>query len=287
MAGKKFYIGCAVWACKDWVGDFYPTRSRASDFLSLYGQRLTTVEGNTTFYSVPSADMVKRWADETPPEFKFCLKLPRDITHHGLLAPKIKEAIAFLRHMQPLGQRLGVVFAQLPPRYSPTQIDDLITFLRALPRHDLSLAVEVRHADWFQPSITEDFNSRLRDLGIGRVLLDSRPIYDCPDDPQFASERKKPQVPLHSVTTANVSLIRYISHPDLALNHPYLQAWVAQLDQWLHAGKQIYFFVHCPNEARSPHITRHLQSLLEQHGAPVPPLPWNQLDQPPAQLSLF
>lgn len=56
----NFYIGCAVWAFKDWVGEFYPSKSRASDFLSLYSRHLTTVEGNTTFYSVPNADMIKR-----------------------------------------------------------------------------------------------------------------------------------------------------------------------------------------------------------------------------------
>jgi hypothetical protein len=45
-----FYIGCAVWAYKDWLGELFPAGSKSSDFLSLYSSRLTTVEGNTTFY---------------------------------------------------------------------------------------------------------------------------------------------------------------------------------------------------------------------------------------------
>jgi uncharacterized protein YecE (DUF72 family) len=49
-ATRRFYIGCAVWAYKDWVGELFPPGSKSADFLSLYSRRLTTVEGNTTFY---------------------------------------------------------------------------------------------------------------------------------------------------------------------------------------------------------------------------------------------
>ncbi|MGA1475539.1 MAG: DUF72 domain-containing protein, partial [Prochlorothrix sp.] len=61
-----FYLGCAVWAYRPWVGEFYPPQSQSRDFLSLYGDRLTAVEGNTTFYSVPDAGTVQRWVEQTP-----------------------------------------------------------------------------------------------------------------------------------------------------------------------------------------------------------------------------
>jgi len=50
MSTSAFYIGCAVWGYKDWVGELFPSGSKNADFLSLYSRRLTTVEGNTTFY---------------------------------------------------------------------------------------------------------------------------------------------------------------------------------------------------------------------------------------------
>jgi uncharacterized protein YecE (DUF72 family) len=46
----RFYIGCAVWAYEDWLGELLPPRSKNADFLSLYSRRLATVEGNTSFY---------------------------------------------------------------------------------------------------------------------------------------------------------------------------------------------------------------------------------------------
>lgn len=281
----NFRLGCAVWSYKGWVGDFYPTGSRAAEFLRLYSQRLTTVEGNTTFYAIPDRDTVARWAAETPPGFEFCLKLPRDITHQGLLEPYIPNALDFLARMQGLGDRTGPIFAQLPPRYSPTLIDDLTTFLGAL-REKASLALEVRHPDWFQEPYASQLTTLLQQLGIGRVLLDSRPIYDAPDDPQIHSERRKPQLPVEFSVTASFSLIRFISHPKWELNQQFLEEWVGFIDRSLRQGTRIYFFVHCPTEERSPHNARCFQELLIQKGVSVPPLPWNGLQQS-HQLNLF
>ncbi len=283
-----FRMGCAVWAYKAWVGDLFPTGSRAADFLQLYSRRFTTVEGNTTFYSTPDPETVQRWATETPSGFEFCLKLPRELTHQGLLEPHIPGAIAFLDRMRGLGDRLGPLFAQLPPSYGPELIQDLKAFLQAWPRSSTPLTLEVRHPGWFVPNQAQRLNALLQDLGVGRVLLDTRPIYECPDNPQLLSERKKPQLPLELSVTAEFSLIRYISHPDLSLNQPYLEAWAQQVEQGLRQGTRIYFFVHCPIEARSPQTARHFQQLLEQQETPVPPLPWNQIQETsPAQLSLF
>jgi uncharacterized protein YecE (DUF72 family) len=283
----NFWLGCAIWAYKDWVGELFPPGSKASDFLQLYSHRFTAVEGNTTFYSIPDVETVQRWAVTTPARFQFCPKLPRQLTHQGLLATTMPETLAFLERVQHLGDRLGPVFAQLPPSYSPAYFDDLAAFLAAFPHDQVRLAVEVRHLDWFQPAQAERLNTLLQQVGVGRVLLDTRPIYDGDDDPQVASERRKPRVPLQPILTAPFTLVRYISHPDRQRNLSYLESWATQVVQWLQQGQQVYFFVHCPVEQQSPGIARQFQQLLEQQGT-VPPLPWNELEaESGTQLSLF
>jgi uncharacterized protein YecE (DUF72 family) len=189
--------------------------------------------------------------------------------------------------MQGLGDRLGPIFAQLPPQYSPALLDDLVVFLRAWPRGNTPLAVEVRHPNWFREPHASTLTDVLKHLGVGRVLLDTRPIYDGPDDPQIGTERRKPKLPLQPGVTASVSLIRFISHPHREFNQSYLQEWVGHVDRWLRQGTQVYFFVHCPVEAQSPAAARFFQQLLEQHRVPVPQLPWNTLNAEPAQRSLF
>ncbi|MEM9926628.1 MAG: DUF72 domain-containing protein [Cyanobacteria bacterium P01_D01_bin.50] len=283
----NFFIGCAVWSYKGWVGELYPQGTRSTDFLHLYSRRFTTVEGNTTFYAVPSQETVTRWADQTPAEFKFCLKLPRNITHNGLLKPYIGDALKFAEIMRPLGTRLAPMFAQLPPSYAPSSLNDLTVFIEAWQQTQVPLAIEVRHRDWFKQAPASNLANLLQNLGTGRVILDSRPIYTGEDDPQLNSERRKPQLPVDFSVTAPFSLIRFIAHPNLSINQPFMEEWATYIQQWLQAGTQIYFFVHCPQEERSPSIARHFQNLLEQSGVAIPTLPWNLLSNSPKQLSLW
>jgi uncharacterized protein YecE (DUF72 family) len=282
-----FFLGCAVWAYKGWLGGLFPDGSKPNDFLSLYSRRFTTVEGNTTFYVLPDKATVARWARDTPPGFEFCLKLPRELTHGGLLRPVIHQALGFLDHMRGLGDRLGPMFVQLPPTYGPSLFDDLVAFLKAWPRSEAPLALEVRHHDWFREPFADLLTAAMEELGVGKVLLDSRPVYRGPGAPMARSERPKPNLPLQPVVTAPWSLVRFISHPDQEANRAYLQEWTAHVGDWVRRGVRVYFFVHCPEEARSPGNARFFQRLLEEAQAPVPPLPWNTLGAPPTQLRLF
>ena len=283
----NFFIGCAVWSYKGWVGELYPQGTRPSDFLNLYSRHFTTVEGNTTFYAIPNQETVTRWAAQTPAEFKFCLKLPRSITHNGLLKPYIDDALKFAEIMRPLGTRLAPMFAQLPPSYAPSFLEDLTAFIEAWQKTQVPLAIEVRHRDWFKAPHANKLTNLLQNLGVGRVILDTRPIYTGEDDPQLGSERRKPQLPVNFNVTAPFSLIRFISHPNLSINQPFMEEWIAYIQKWLQAGTQIYFFVHCPQEEKSPHTALHFQNLLEKSGVAIPPLPWNQDYYHPKQLSLW
>jgi uncharacterized protein YecE (DUF72 family) len=283
----NFKLGCAIWAYKGWLGDLFPTGSAPSKFLPLYSQRFMTVECNATFYAVPSADTVARWAQETPEGFEFCPKLPRSITHEGTLQPNIDATLKFVELMQGLGSRLGPIFAQLPPNYGPQFFQDLEAFLTGLSACGADFALEVRHPQWFQPTESSRLNTLLQSLGIGRVLLDTRPIYECEDDPQLTSERRKPQLPLQPVVTAPFTLIRYISHPNQAFNHDFMNDWVTHLQAWIGQGTRIYFIVHCPVEEHSPQNARYLQRLLEDHRLSIAPLPWDQIPAEPIQLGLF
>ena len=287
----KFYLGCAVWAYKGWVGDFYPKGSRSTEFLGLYSDRLTTVEVNSTFYVIPDRQTIERWAKETPTGFRFCPKFPKHFTHNGLLSPYIDQALQFLDLMSSFGDRLGVVFVQLPPSYSPANFADLENFLKALPTKDYQIAVEVRHIDWFKTPHCDRLNELLKSLGIGRVLLDSRPIYDLPNERKLSEpvqqDRYKPNLPLQPLLTSQFSIVRFVSHPELDLNIRFWQEWVTYLQEWLAEGTQIYFFMHCPIEERSPHNVRYFQGMLEKANVSVPVLPWDSLAIAPEQLKLF
>ena len=188
--------------------------------------------------------------------------------------------------MQLLENKLGPIFAQLPPTYCPEYIEDLAGFLKAWPR-DAKLALEVRHPDWFKAPYIEQLNALLQTFGVGRVLLDTRPVYSRSEEANFHHYHRKPQVPVVPVLTADFTLIRFISHPETTVNQPFLENWIPVIDQWVKQDKDIYFFIHCPVDEKVPETARYFQQQLEQNHISIPPLPWNLLAQSPIQLSLF
>ena len=277
----QFFIGCAVWAYKGWIGDLFPAGSAQKDLLRLYGQRLTTVEGNTTFYATPDAATVLRWAAETPESFRFCFKLPRGVSHEPPLAAQIARTHAFVERLRPLGPRLGPFFLQLPPGFQSRQLPDLERWLTGWAQQPdpPQLAVEVRHLSWWQPEPQQQLMALLERYSAGRVLMDVRPLELGPlpgaDEDLDRARDRKPQVPLVPLVSANLALVRYIGHPDVARNAGLLDEWDERVAAWLAAGVDVFFFMHCPVEERSPGLCRELQARLEARGA-VPPLPWDQ-----------
>ena len=158
------YLGCAVWSYKGWLGNFYPPKTKPSEFLRLYSEKFAAVEGNTTFYAIPQPKTVAKWVEQTPAEFHFCPKFPKEVTHQGLLQQNIATAKNFLSIMQGLGKRSGIIFAQLPPSYSPHYFADLQQFLATCSQMDLSLGLEVRHPEWFQEVPAKRLNQMLKEL---------------------------------------------------------------------------------------------------------------------------
>ena len=227
------YLGCAVWSYKGWLGNFYPAKTKPGEFLRLYSAKFAAVEGNTTFYATPQPQTLAKWKEQTPPEFNFCPKFPKEVTHQGLLGQNIAQGKKFLEIMEGLAERLGIVFAQLPPNYGPHYGDDLRQFLVACSAQNPSLAVEVRHPEWFQGETGNQLNQMLRELNITRVLLDTRPIYNSPDDSQVNSSRRKPNLPLQPIVCSDRVLVRFISHPSKKYNEIYLQEWVDRIEVWV------------------------------------------------------
>jgi uncharacterized protein YecE (DUF72 family) len=264
-----FYLGCPVWSHKGWAGRLFPKGTKQGEYLRLYSRRYSTVEGNTTFYAVPSAETVARWAAETPEAFRFCPKLPREISHASRLAPQAEAAAAFVERVRGLGSRLGPIFMQLPPGYGPRQLGDLAAFLEAWPA-DARLGVEVRHPAFFEPDGAEALNRLLEARGVGRALMDVRSLKrgaqpGADADLDLARDRK-PDVPLQPVLTAPFSLVRYIGQPELPLNDDLLDEWAERAEAWLTRGVDLFFCCHCPDDTFAPDICELLRARLAARG---------------------
>ncbi|MBO9345210.1 MAG: DUF72 domain-containing protein [Chloroflexi bacterium] len=257
-----FYLGCPLWGLKSWVGRFFPPKTKPRDFLSAYSRRLNAVEGNTTFYGLPSADVVMRWRDATPAGFKFCLKLPQVISHHKQLRACQAETEAFVARLRLLGDRCGPALLQLPPSFGAKQLDQLRGWLEAWPA-DLRLAVEPRHADFFGAHEAE-LDGLLSQHHVARCTFDTAPLFSAdPAQPEVAAaQARKPRWPARYTRTASFAFVRYVGHPDIQANQPWLMPWAARVGEWLARGDDVFFFVHHPDDTFAPDLARHFHSLV-------------------------
>ena len=290
----EFYIGCPIWANKSWVNTLYPKGTQSSDYLRIYAQQLTTVEGNTTFYAVPAPATVERWAEETPETFRFCPKLPRTISHAGSLVEHVEEAAQFLKAMSPLGKRLGPLFLQLPPRYGPAMFADLREFLSRWPE-SAQLAVEVRHPAWFDAPHHAALQNLLSQNKMARVIIDTRPIRSLEGERilqgsvyenLLQARERKPDLPVILEPTGPFTFLRYIGHPTRETNLSFLDEWAAHLADWLNQGLDAYVFCHCPDERIDPLLCRELHARVAAK-APIAPLPKLKEGAQPRQDRLF
>ncbi len=281
------YIGGPVWGNKTWLGNFFPRQTPARDFLRLYSQRLLTIEGNTTFYALPSAELIARWRQETPPTFRFCPKVSRDISHAARLDEMQAETLVFVERMRGLGDRLGPMFLQLPPSFSPAHLGRLQAFLDFWPT-DVRLAVEVRHPAFYTNQQAAALNALLEQHQVGRVMMDTRPLRTgaTQDQALLATRERKPNLPLQLACTTDFAFLRYIGHPEMAVNEPFLVEWAQQLGQWLKEGKTLYVFCHCSDEEKAPALCAALYQQV-QGLVPLPSLPWQPERSAVRPMTLF
>lgn len=159
MIDQHLHIGTSGFAYKDWLGNFYPRSCPQSDYLKFYVTKFTAVELDVTFYRLPSAAMVKKWAATAPEGFTFAAKFPRIVTHEGDLPDRISAAQAFCEVMRHMDSRLGPLLLQFAYSFKPDQADTLWRILDALPI-DLPIAVEVRNKIWLEPKFYHELRQR-------------------------------------------------------------------------------------------------------------------------------
>jgi len=147
----NLYVGTSGYSYKEWKGTFYPEDLPDKQMLRFYGERFRSVEINNTFYRMPNPALLEGWAGEVPPEFKFVLKAPQQITHIKRLKDAGDSVSYLLKVASTLDQRLGPLLFQLPPQQRK-DASRLREFLGLLPP-ERRTAFEFRHQSWFDDEI--------------------------------------------------------------------------------------------------------------------------------------
>ena len=156
----EYKIGCTGWSYHGWSGVFYPKNLKSSEWLKYYSQIFDITEINSTFYRIPSQEIVRRWNADTPRHFRFTAKFPSAITHEKRLDRVNAEVFSFLSSLAPIHQKISALVLQLPPSLGFMEAKPrLVQLLEMLP-DDFEYAVEGRHESWFSDEAISFLNEK-------------------------------------------------------------------------------------------------------------------------------
>lgn len=282
----RLHVGCAMWTHKAWQGRLLAHPLPSHERLRHYAGWCDAVEGNTTFYATPTRDTVASWAQQTDPDFRFVLKVPKLITHERRLVDVDEALRVFLDAIEPLGPRAHALWIQLPGSFGPADVAVLARFLRRLPSSH-RYAVEVRHPAFFDdPRSASLLEEALAAAAAEWIPFDTTAFFRSP--PTSDAERKawtrKPRMPLRSRALTDRPIVRYLGRDDPARTVEGWQQWIDVTVGWLREGRTPTVFVHTPDNAEAPVLARRFHDAVR---ARVPELDSLPDPMPAAPLTLF
>lgn len=165
------WIGTGGFGYTDWVGELYPPGLPPGKMLAHYSRRFPVVELNFSFYGAPSFDRFVRQAHQTPPGFRFTVKVPQSISHER----SDRELSTFHAAVHGLGDKLAGLVLQFPQSFHHDRahrrwLEHVCGELAPFP-----VGVEFRHWTWSRPDVPEWLESH------GAYLI----AVDVPELPQL------------------------------------------------------------------------------------------------------
>jgi len=153
--------------------DTFPEAFQTASRLTYYASLFNTLEINSSFYKVPMPATFDKWSNEVPDDFKFTVKLWREITHAKALACKLGDIDFFMKAANRLNdQQKGCLLIQFPASITINFIGKVYKILNRVtkvnPQHHWKICTEFRHTSWY----TNDVYNMLGNFNASLVLHD-------------------------------------------------------------------------------------------------------------------
>src|ERR1700735_809545 len=132
----QLFVGTAGWAVPKQHLRFFSAFAEGGKIshLERYARRFSGVEINSSFHRPHRRATWERWARATPDDFRFAVKAPKSVTHTAQLVNAGGALTEFFEGVRALGDKLGPVLIQLPPKlvFDERVAKDFFTALRKL-----------------------------------------------------------------------------------------------------------------------------------------------------------
>jgi uncharacterized protein YecE (DUF72 family) len=160
----------------------YPPDFQDKSRLTYYASLFNSIEVNSSFYKLPFASTIAKWADGVPENFRFTFKLWRDITHNKGLAFNPEDVSSFLERISSVHHKKGCVLVQFPPSLSISavvQLENLLAVIQeANAGYQWKIAVEFRNRSWYDDEIIELIEKYKSSIVVHDIPASATPLPD-------------------------------------------------------------------------------------------------------------
>lgn len=143
--------------------------------MCFYSSLMNSIEINSSFYKVPMASTVRKWADDVPGHFRFTFKLFREVTHNNGLAFDRDVVAGFMKVVSAVDDKKGCILVQFPASVRIGNLKQLALLMEVLrdsdPAGSWNIAMEFRHLSLYH----DDVYRLLQDFGAAMVIQDKPP----------------------------------------------------------------------------------------------------------------
>jgi uncharacterized protein YecE (DUF72 family) len=135
----------------------YPPEFQGKSRLEYYASLFNSVEINSTFYKLPKATTVIKWAESVGDDFRFTFKLSKTITHAKGLDYSGEDLTLFMQAINNVGNKKGSLLVQFPPGLKIEKFDRVQKLLKDIKAankdHLWKVAMEFRNRSWYNEDV--------------------------------------------------------------------------------------------------------------------------------------
>lgn len=164
---RRWYFGTSGLVLPVPNKSHYPKDYQSGSRLHFYGSLYNSIEVNSTFYRLPRADTVVKWAAEVPRDFRFTFKIPSEVSHEPDLKFKRDVLLRFLDVVEGAEHKKGCLLLQVPAKMQ-ANITRLKQILNILKKSNWPIAFESRNPSWYEPNVEK----LLQNFDVTRVIHD-------------------------------------------------------------------------------------------------------------------
>lgn len=205
----------------------FPPAFQNSSRLTYYASHFNSIEFNSTFYNIPQATTVAKWAASAPENFKFTFKLWKGITHVKGFDFKEGDIAKFFSVINKVSLKKGCILVQFPPRIGKEYMVAMDSFLRCIQAYNTSewhIAVEFRNTSWYDQSVYDFIH----------IHNASIVIHDKPKSatPMISHESTFVYIRFHGPS----------GNYKESYSEEFLTEYASYINEWLEEGKTVYTY---------------------------------------------